>query len=122
MKRTTLIITAGVLLFVIAAFGLWKHFAARSQQIRADVCISNLMQIEGAKDQYAYENNLPKGTPVTAEALLKYFKPGLRVEWLTTNGCPAGGVYTIGPVGERPRCSMLRHAIDPADWTNGVSP
>ena len=116
---TRILFALGALFLLVVAFGFWRHFAA-SPTDKANTCISNLLQIEGAKYQYADENNLPRGAPVTAKALLRYIK-GSTEEWLT-HGCPAGGVYTIGPIGERPRCSIPGHAIDPADRATGVSP
>jgi hypothetical protein len=68
-------------------------------------CINNLRQIDGAKQQWALENR--KGTndiPSAAEISLY-----LRRQEIPK--CPGGGVYTLGPVAESPRCSITGHVL-----------
>ena len=96
-----------------------EQVAAENQQVRAAAqqrdanaerleCISNLRQIDAAKNQWALENNKPEGTVVTAQDITPYIK-------LDANGnipsCPSGGTYTIGVIGEPPTCSIPGHML-----------
>ena len=80
--------------------------AAHIQQTNiAAVCMSNLRQIEGAKQQWALENNRPVGSVVGAQGLLPYLPNK------TFPICPAAGVYTIGTIGANPYCNIPGHVI-----------
>ncbi len=73
-----------------------------------NVCINNLRLIDAAKLQCAAEHNLKVTETVTTEQLLPYLAAsGLR----EFPKCPAGGVYTVGPVGFKPACSIPGHAL-----------
>jgi hypothetical protein len=68
-------------------------------------CINNLRQIDGAKQEWALEKH--KGTndvPVPAD-----ISPYLLHQEIPK--CPVGGVYTLGPVAESPRCSIAGHVL-----------
>ena len=68
-------------------------------------CINNLRQIDGAKQQWALEKR--KGTnevPSVAEISAYMFH-------VEMPKCPVGGVYTLGPVAESPRCSVKGHVL-----------
>jgi hypothetical protein len=87
-------------------------FAARSgvtpqtsEQQQAAVCINNLRLIDGAKQQWALEKQKPSGALLIAADLAPYLKTNA----LPT--CPAGGVYTINPVGFAPLCNIPGHAL-----------
>jgi DNA repair exonuclease SbcCD ATPase subunit len=75
-------------------------------KVQADACIYNLKAIEGAKGGWALEQK-KTGADVPTDADLfgpdKYLgqKPA----------CPAGGVYTLGPVQVKPTCSIPGHAL-----------
>ncbi len=84
---------------------------ARNQvqaQAQANACIANLRLIETAKQQWAVENNKPVGSLQTPADIAPYL-PG-KVFQLA---CPAGGNYTINPVGTLATCSVPGHAISP---------
>jgi hypothetical protein len=68
-------------------------------------CISNLRQIDGAKEQWALENKAKLGDAVPAKDVAFFIKGGMP-------HCPDGGVYTIGAVGVAPRCSIPAHSIE----------
>jgi hypothetical protein len=88
-----------------------KQQASAAVQAAVDVvaadarntCINNLRMIEAAKQQWALENNKTAGAIPTAQDIAPYIK-------LDANGnipgCPSGGTYTIGAVGESPSCSI----------------
>jgi hypothetical protein len=72
-------------------------------------CLNNLCFIDVAKQQWglAHTNNANRNSALSPQDLFPYLpyanpSDGLR-EVFT---CPDGGVYTIGRVGEKPRCSL----------------
>ena len=68
-------------------------------------CIKNLEWIEGAKKIAAVEHGLKPGVSVSQQELEKY----MIGEW---RSCPAGGEYTINPIGTEPTCSISGHRLD----------
>jgi hypothetical protein len=62
-------------------------------------CYNNLRMIDGAKAQIAYQQHLTNGSVVTERDLLAYLPHG---QWPQ---CPSEGRYTIGKIGESPRCA-----------------
>ncbi len=79
--------------------------AALSDQDKLNVCINNLRQIDGAKQQWALENKKNADTLVSAADILPYLRGNV------LPACPAGGVYTLNTVGGRPLCSIPGHAL-----------
>lgn len=63
--------------------------------------MGNLREIDGVKVMLAADQKLTNGAMVTKEQLLPYLK-----EWPL---CPKGGQYTIGRIGESPKCSYPAH-------------
>jgi hypothetical protein len=89
-----------------AAFNARYGVTAQTpEQQQAIVCINNLRLIDGAKQQWALEKQKPSGALLTAGDLTPY----LKTNSLPT--CPAGGVYTINPVGYAPLCNIPGHAL-----------
>ena len=84
------------------------NFVKARDMAQTNMCINNLRQIDGAKNEWALENDKKAGTPVTEADIKQYIK-------LDANGnlpkCPAGGTYTIGKVGEPPTCSVPGHKL-----------
>jgi hypothetical protein len=78
--------------------------AATPEQANAAACIHNLRQIEGAKAQWAAEKGKPTGALLTAADLTPYLPNN------TMPTCPAGGIYTLNPVGIAPICNIPGHA------------
>ncbi len=70
-----------------------------------ELCINNLRQIEGAKQQWALENGKPKGAIFIAADLFPYLRTN------TLPACPAGGIYTLNPVGIAALCSIPGHVL-----------
>ena len=69
--------------------------ATNSEQAIIAACINNLRLIDGAKQQWALEHQKPRGALLTTADLMPYLKGN------TMPVCPAGGVYTLNPVGIR---------------------
>jgi uncharacterized protein (DUF3084 family) len=67
-------------------------------------CINNLRQLDGAKQQWALENN----KTATAVPQMSDLAPYLRNASLV---CPAGGSYTLNAVNTVPTCSQPGHAL-----------
>jgi len=76
---------------------------------KQNACISNLRQLDSAKEQAAMANNwtdgkaIEPGSPEEAN-MLQYIKGG-------TPTCPGGGTYTYGSIGTMPICSNPEHAL-----------
>ena len=68
-------------------------------------CINNLRQIDAAKQQWALENKKPRGALLTAADIAPYLPNN------TLPTCPAGGVYTLNPVGFAPICNIAGHTL-----------
>jgi predicted phage tail protein len=78
---------------------------ADPQQAAANSCINNLRLIEAAKQQWASVAGKPKGALLTAADLLPFLPNN------TMPTCPAGGIYTLNPVGLAPICNMPGHTV-----------
>jgi hypothetical protein len=61
-------------------------------------CINNLRQLEGAKQLWAEENHKTTNDTPAVEDIRPFIAPHALV-------CPQGGTYTLGRIGELPRCS-----------------
>lgn len=97
------------IMIVVILVGLLSAIAipsyVRSREVtQMDACIHNLVQIDGAKTRYALENNKTMGDVIEETEIREYFVK----RW---SGCPAGGVYTINPVGTDPTCNIEGHTI-----------
>jgi len=79
--------------------------AGTSEQAQANACINNLRQIDAAKQQWAFENNRPANSAVSVADLSRFFSNR------AFPSCPAGGTYTLNPVGVAPTCSIPGHAV-----------
>ena len=75
------------------------------QRDQLATCVNNLRQIEGAKQQFALEAQKPRGTLVSTEDLAPYL-PSKAMP-----ACPAGGVYTLNPIGLNPICNIPGHVL-----------
>jgi hypothetical protein len=83
---------------------------AKAQLARepANICIANLKQLEGAKQQWALENKKDASATPTEDDLFganKYInqKPA----------CPSGGTYTLNDVSTPAACSIPEHSLLP---------
>jgi hypothetical protein len=88
-------------LIIICAALIPAFVRARSTHA-ASACVNNLRQIDGAKNQWALEHHKTSQDTPTWDDIRPY------LHW-PSNGiptCPDRGVYTLGAVGESPRCSL----------------
>jgi prepilin-type N-terminal cleavage/methylation domain-containing protein len=81
------------------------NFIRARESSRAKSCVSNLKQIDSAKEQWAMDNKKTSADSPTDTDLYgatKYVKQ--------TPACPASGTYTINAVGTGPVCSVGNNA------------
>jgi prepilin-type N-terminal cleavage/methylation domain-containing protein len=96
------------IMIVVAIIGLLAaiaipNFIQARRRAQANACINNLRQIDGAKQQWALENNQAPAATVASTELQKYLGRGAQGQWPS---CPTGnGTYTIGTVAEAPTCT-----------------
>ena len=75
-------------------------------KMQANICINNLMKINGAKEQWALENKRVTGAfPQDVEL----FGPTRYIAAKPV--CPAGGGYTLNAIGTAPTCSVAGHTV-----------
>jgi hypothetical protein len=77
----------------------------------ANACINNLRQIDAAINEWALENKKTNGTPVTENDIKPYIKLNSAKN---IPGCPAGGKYTLGKVGDIPQVTCSLSTLTPA--------
>lgn len=97
------------IMIVVAIIGLLAaiaipNFVRARQTAQTNACINNLRQIDGAKEQWALENNAADGDTVTQADIGTFIKGGFPV-------CPASGTYTEGAVGTDPDCDETGHDL-----------
>lgn len=89
-------------LSVIASSLLWLLCGISCKKESTTSCLANLRMIDGAKVMLASEHSLTNGTYISREDLLPYVR-----HWPS---CPNNGEYTIGRIGESPKCSYPSHS------------
>ncbi|HTQ12074.1 MAG TPA: prepilin-type N-terminal cleavage/methylation domain-containing protein [Fimbriimonadaceae bacterium] len=78
------------------------NFVRARESSRRSICIGNLKQIDSAKEQWAMDNKASSGTVVQWSDIV-----GIYMRSATAGPvCPAGGSYTINPIGTDPTCSL----------------
>jgi hypothetical protein len=87
-------------LFTLLLLAIAVPFVRAGQAAMRAECITNLKQIEAAKEQWAFENKKTAGEPVIDDQVNEYWKSSNRPI------CPAGGVYSYNVVGVPPTCSL----------------
>lgn len=76
------------------------------ESARTKACVSNLTKVENAKEQYAMESRSPAGEEVAWANLVPDY---IREE----PQCPAGGSYSIEPIGTNADCNIDKHDLPP---------
>lgn len=90
---------------ILLAIAVPNFIQARDSS-RTRSCISNLKQIDAAKQQWAMDNRQAgSAVPVQGDLLGTYIKGS------TWPACPSGGTYTISAVDTDPTCSIAGHAL-----------
>ena len=80
------------------------NYVVARKTARTNTCISNLRLIDAAKEQWALANRKEDGAVVTFAELVDTY-----IRW--TPVCPAGGTYSVNPVGTDPTCSVPGHEL-----------
>lgn len=97
------IMIVAAIIGLLAAIAI-PNFARSRAQAQTQACISNLRQIEGAKQQWAIESGVGSGsTPQWSDLVPNYIR--------STPTCPAKGTYTIGNVDTNTTCNVTNHVI-----------
>ena len=97
---------------LLAAIAIPNFIKARATA-QQNACINNLRQVDGAINEWALEMGKSNGDPVgnvsVVSAYIKLNSAG------SVPGCPAGGTYTVGNVGDNPqvKCSLSSLATTP---------
>jgi hypothetical protein len=82
------------------------NFVRARTMAQTNMCLNNLKQIEGAKQQWALENKKLNSDSPAAADLDSYLKSGFH-----SLKCPAGGTYMINPVDQNASCSVAEHHL-----------
>ena len=102
------ILMVALILLVAALVGGVMYLAANRRPVvgpAGNSCINNLRQIDGAKQQWALEYKQTNGTLVPIAEVVPYIKGN------ALPLCPQGGLYSVGKVGEPPKCSVSGHTL-----------
>jgi len=83
---------------MLAAIAIPNYVRAREVSERT-ACINNLRQIDGAKQEWALENQKSDTDTPTEADLKPYLRDGMP-------SCPGGGKYTINALNADPTCSL----------------
>ena len=111
-KLSTLIakivaISAAVLALILVAMVTIPDLIDVHTNENKSSCINNLRLIEGAKEQWALENNKTNSDiPIWAE-IRPYFGRGTN----EAPKCPSEGIYTLGAISNHPTCSIPSHVL-----------
>ncbi len=99
-KKSMNALVALVFMALVAAVVLPAFLPRRtsSRPPATHICIANLRQIDGAKEQWALKNHKSTNDVPTMEDL----QPWLGRPFV----CPRGGTYIPGRIDEPPRCSI----------------
>ena len=90
---------------ILMAIAVPNFVQARTNS-RKQTCISNLKQIDSAKEQWAMDQKKDTGAAVVDADLF-----GATAYIKAKPACPAGGTYTLGNVGANPTCTTATHVL-----------
>ena len=92
------------------------NFIRARESSRAKACVSNLRQVDSAKEQWAMDYRMAAGSALTDMTYLA--GTGTNTYIKATPVCPSSGTYTINSIGTDPVCSVggtdpaLKHALN----------
>jgi prepilin-type N-terminal cleavage/methylation domain-containing protein len=87
---------------LLAVIAIPSFVRARTTSAKS-ACLNNLREIDGAKQQWALENNKVNGDSPNNTDIGPYLKGNVLPD------CPSTGTYTIGNVGVIPTCNVAGH-------------
>jgi hypothetical protein len=105
--QAILAIPAVAMVGLLSAIAIPNFVKARTTS-QQNACINNLRLIDAAKQQWALENKKQSTDKPAVSDIQRFLGRGAQGEMPV---CPAGGVYTIGAVGELPTCSIPGHVL-----------
>jgi hypothetical protein len=97
------LVVAGGVVFAVAG-ARWVTQSATVSAVSS--CHANLKQLQGAKDSWASSHGKQREDVPTWNDLV-----GAKAYIARQPTCPSDGTYTLGPVGEAPRCSVPEHVL-----------
>jgi hypothetical protein len=103
LRKSLILILAGVFVLSLSAFV--SNFIRARNTSASNACINNLRQIDGAKQQWALENQKTANDVPSWDDIRPYLGRGPQGD-LSGLRCPNGGTYTIGRVADPPTCSV----------------
>ena len=83
------------------------NFIRARESSRAKACVSNLRQVDSAKEQWAMDYRQAAGSATTSATLT-----GASGYIKSTPLCPSSATYTVNPVGTDPTCSVGANATN----------
>ena len=104
MKKTKKAFTLVEIMIVVLIIGILMaiaipNFVKARDSSRTSACVSNLKQIDAAKEQWAMDQKKDTGaTVLLSDIYPTYVK--------SSPTCASGGTYTINVVGTNPTCSI----------------
>jgi hypothetical protein len=99
------IVLAVVMIPLMLAIAI-PNFVKARQTAQTHSCINHLVQIDGAKNQWAQDKHKQPTDIPTESDLAPYLTGGQLPK------CLAGGQYKINSVGEKPTCSVPGHQLE----------
>lgn len=113
--KKALITGTGILFLGAIAFDVIPLFIRSHSMSSAAPCVSRLIQINAAKEEWAIEYNKTTNDTPRWNDLFPYLSITFTNSYWTDGVpvCPEGGTYTIGRIGEPPTCSIggPRHSL-----------
>ncbi len=97
---------------LLAAIAIPNFIKARATA-QANACINNLRQIDAAINEWALEQGQTTGAAVNAAVISGYLKLNSAS---SIPGCPAGGTYTYGNVGDTEQISCSLSTLTPGHF------
>jgi hypothetical protein len=106
-RQATILILVGVFAFSLAALLVPNLVHPRSTKA-SNPCVNNLRNIDGAKQNWYLENGRPANRQPTWDDIVPWLADGTNHSVMLK--CPDGGVYSLGKLGESPKCSYPEHS------------